>query len=139
MEAPMTHRASQMTDRPTQGSNLHDVGLLLRAHSEQVWLTTYVVPVLVDLERPESIPSEQLGAALAYLEVLWIDARQRATETERAFAALLASEPEPELLRLRADARRHHAAVCSLRDTIARHVEQLTAANATLAGERAPR
>ena len=133
----MTHRGSQMTDRRTHNANVYDIGLLLRAHSEQVWLTTYVVPVLVDLERPGAIPPDQLGAALAYLEVLWIDARRRATETERAFAALLASEPQPELLRMRADARRHHAAVCSLRDTIARHVEQLTASDPALAGEHA--
>jgi hypothetical protein len=137
MDALMTHRGTQMTDRRTQAPNVHDIGLLLRAHSEQVWLTTYVVPVLVDLERPGAIPPDQLGAALAYLEVLWIDARRRATDTERAFAALLASEPEPELLRMRADARRHHAAVCSLRDAVARHVERLTAAHPTLAGEHA--
>jgi hypothetical protein len=137
MDALMTHRAGQMTDRRTQDCHTHDIGLLLRAHSEQVWLTTYVVPVLVDLERPGAIPSEQLGAALAYLEVLWIDARRRATDTERAFAALLASEPEPELLRMRADARRCHASVCSLRDAIARHVEQLTASHPSLAGEHA--
>ena len=133
----MMHRCTQMTGRRAQHPNVFDIGLLLRAHSEQVWLTTYVVPVLVDLERPAAIPPDQLGAALAYLEVLWIEARTRATDTERAFAALLASEPEPELLRMRADARRHHAAVCSLRDAIARHVEQLTASHPALAGEHA--
>jgi hypothetical protein len=137
MDRVMTHRASQMTDRRTQDSNVHDIGLLLRAHGEQVWLTTYVVPVLVDLERPGAIPSEQVGAALAYLEVLWIDARRLADATEAASAALLASEPEPEALRLRADARRYHAAVRSMRGAFARRFARLTTPQEEPTGEHA--
>ena len=41
-----------------------------------------------ELESPEQVPEEQLGAALAYLEVLWVDARRRAAETDAALEAL---------------------------------------------------
>ena len=59
-----------------------DICLLLRAHAEQRWLCHEVLPVLRQLERGDSLPEEQLGAALAYLEVLWIEASQRAAETD---------------------------------------------------------
>jgi hypothetical protein len=103
-----------------------DVRLLLRCQGEQLWLICHVLPVLRELDDPDSIPEDQLGAALAYLEVLWIDARRMAHETDKASAALLASEPEPEVLRLRADARRYHAAVRALREAIERRYDRLT-------------
>ncbi len=71
-----------------------DICLLLRAHGEQRWLTSEVVPVLRQLEQPGAIPEDQLGAALAYLEVLWIDARMRAAETDAAYAKLQATAPQ---------------------------------------------
>jgi hypothetical protein len=103
-----------------------DIRLLLRCQGEQLWLNCQVLPVLRELDDPDSIPEEQLGAALAYLEVLWVDARRMADETDKASAALLASEPEPEVLRLRADARRYHAAVRAMRDAFARRFDRLT-------------
>ena len=69
-----------------------DVCLLLRAHAEQRWLSLEVTPVLRQLQQPDSLPEEQLGAALAYLEVLWIEASQRAAETDAAYAQLEACE-----------------------------------------------
>jgi hypothetical protein len=107
-----------------------DICLLLRAHGEQVWLARHVVPVMRQLEQPDSIPDDQLGAALAYLEVLWLDACRRAEETEAAYALLLTSDAGGDRL-LHAEARQYHAAVRAMRETVSRHVSALTAAPAT--------
>src|ERR1700736_2002660 len=87
-----------------------DISLLLRAHAEQRWLCHEVLPVLRQLEQRDSLPEEQLGAALAYLEVLWIEASQRAAETDAASAELLAwaAAPDPPL---HSKARSYHEAV----------------------------
>ena len=71
-----------MIDRPVSPTS--DISLLLRAHAEQRWLSHEVLPVLRQLEQRDCLPEEQLGAALAYLEVLWIEASQRAAETDAA-------------------------------------------------------
>ena len=104
-----------------------DISLLLRAHAEQRWLCHEVLPVLRQLEQRDSLPEEQLGAALAYLEVLWIEASQRAAETDAAYAELLAwaAAPDPPL---RNKARSYHGAVVRVRDAIARHVATLVSA-----------
>jgi hypothetical protein len=102
-----------------------DVCLLLRAHAEARWLSAEVVPVLRELER-DDLPVEQLGAALAYLEVLWIDARRRAAETDAARAGLDAIGPDGHQA-IHGNARRYHAAVRRLRATIYRRIERLVA------------
>ncbi|HLM86158.1 MAG TPA: hypothetical protein VK272_08240 [Solirubrobacteraceae bacterium] len=110
-----------------------DVCLLLRAHAEQRWLSREVVPVLRELEQRDSLPEEQLGAALAYLEVIWIEAARRAAETDATYAELdtacaqldLACAEENTLLPSRA--RHYHATVRTLREIAARHVARLTA------------
>jgi len=102
-----------------------DVCLLLRAHAEARWLSHEVVPVLRELER-EHLPDEQLGAALAYLEVLWIEARGRAAETDAARAELDTTGPDGEHA-LHSNARRYHAAVRRLRTTIDHRVDRLVA------------
>ena len=109
----------------SQRSSAFDVCLLLRAHAESRWLANELTPVLREIERREEIAEQQLGAALAYLEVLWIEACARARETEAARVELDALGGEPSL----ADkARRYHAAVRRLRDSLERRVsEQLTA------------
>ena len=68
-----------------------DVTLLLRAHSEQRWLSREVIPVVRQIETGERLPEEQLPAALAYLEVIWVEAvglrprgRRRAAPARRA-------------------------------------------------------
>jgi hypothetical protein len=112
-----------------------DVCLLLRAHAEQRWLSMEVSPVLRQLQQRDSLPEEQLGAALAYLEVLWIEATQRAAETDAAYAQLEASERTVETdaspasggWTLPSNARRYRVAVLSLRDVIGRQVAALIA------------
>ena len=102
-----------------------DVCLLLRAHAEARWLSAEVVPVLRELER-DDIPVEQLGAALAYVEVLWIEARGRAAETDAARADLDTVGPHGEQA-IHSNARRYHVAVRRLRTTIYRRIERLVA------------
>ena len=113
-----------------------DVCLLLRAHAEQRWLSLEVSPVLRQLQQPDSLPEEQLGAALAYLEVLWIEASQRAAETDAAYAQLEASQRAADAeAAARADAeqtlpsraRGYHAAVRKMRTALARQVAALIA------------
>jgi hypothetical protein len=97
-----------------------------------------VTPVLRQLQQPDSLPEEQLGAALAYLEVLWIEASQRAAETDAAYAQLEACEraartdaaPQPDAdggRTLPSNARRYRVAVLTLRDVLARQVATLIA------------
>ena len=76
-----------MTSEPDSRA-LSDVCLLLRAHAEQGWLNHELLPLLRQLEQGDALAEEELGAALAYLEVLWIEAAQRAAETEAARADL---------------------------------------------------
>jgi hypothetical protein len=105
-----------------------DVCLLLRAHAEQRCLAREVVPVLRQLQTPAELPEEQLGAALAYLEVTWLEARRLAAETDAAFAGLNHSAAPASEQALPSQARRYHAAVRSLRDTVALRVDDLLAA-----------
>jgi len=140
----MTH--NQETAPPS------DVCLLLRAHAEQRWLSLEVGPVLRQLRQRDSLPEEQLGAALAYLEVLWIEASQRAAETDAAYAEFEASEraartaaarAEPDASRdsggwtLPSKARRYRVAVLTLRDVFGRQVAALLAAPGAATRERA--
>jgi hypothetical protein len=111
-----------------------DVCLLLRAHAEARWLSHEVVPILRELDHEELLPEEQLGAALAYLEVLWIESRQRAAETDATYAQLNATAVNGDRA-LHAKARGYHAAVRRLRDSVGRRVAQ----RLTLAGDASPR
>jgi hypothetical protein len=104
-----------------------DVCLLLRAHAEQRWLSREVLPVLRQLQTHEELPEEQLGAALAYLEVIWLEARRHAAETDAAFAALDGAIPADAQETLPSKARRYHASVRFLRESIAQHVDALLA------------
>jgi hypothetical protein len=108
----------------TPSSSTSDIRLLLRAHAEARWLSHEVVPVLRQLEQPEDLPEEQLGAALAYLEVLWIEASQRAAETDAGSAELETwrTHAEPPLDQ---KAISYHRAVLNLREVIAERVARL--------------
>jgi hypothetical protein len=121
-----------MIDPPVSPTS--DICLLLRAHAEQRWLSHEVVPVLRQLEQREDLPEEQLGAALAYLEVLWIEASQRAAETDAAYVELQVSSlyGEPPL---HSKARGYHTAVVRLREAIARHVVSLVAVPSDMRSE----
>jgi hypothetical protein len=103
-----------------------DICLLLRSHAEELWLSSQVLPLVRQLEQPGVVPDEQLGAATAYLEVLWVDARRRCTETEAAFRELLFAQPTPSAL-LHAQARTLHAAVRVRREHVALRVAGLLA------------
>ena len=111
-----------------------EVCLLLRAHAEARWLGHELVPVLREVEREpprweQGDQSERLGAALAYLEALWLDARARARETEAARLELDTSTPDADPT-LCGRARRYHVAVRRLRERLAGRVERLLAPGA---------
>jgi len=116
-----------MTDMPDHSniSEPQDICVLLRAHGEEHWLLAEVLPVLRELEAPGAIPEDQLGAALAYLEILWFDARRRAAETDAAYARLDPSDNQRDLT-LHEKASRYHAAVRRLRTSLARRVHERT-------------
>jgi hypothetical protein len=113
-----------MTDHPIT-ADAPDICLILRAHGEQLWLTSEVLPITRQLEQPGLIPEDQLGAALAYLEVLWLDASGRAAETDAARAALDRASAVRDRV-LYEKARRYHAAVRRLRVAAAYRVAALT-------------
>ena len=107
-------------------SSVADVCLLLRAHAESRWLSNQMAPVLREVEQRESIAEHQLATALAYIEVLWIEACSRARETESANVELEAlGSGDRELCE---KAQRYYAAVRRLRDGVERRVVRLLAA-----------
>lgn len=97
-----------------------DIDLLLRADAEQEWLQREVLPILSDLEAPEQLPEEEVGAALAYLEAMWNEAMTRAQETDAAHGCLCAHSEQGETLA--GPAGRYHAAVKALRGIVAKRV-----------------
>jgi hypothetical protein len=108
----------------TQIAHPPDICLLLRVHAEQRWLVSNVIPLLRQLEQPGAIAEEDAGAAVAYLEVLWLEAGLRAAETDTAAAKLdPRDEQRGELLCEKA--RRYHAAVRRLRSAVARRVRRV--------------
>jgi hypothetical protein len=109
-----------------------DVCLLLRAHAESRWLSNELAPVLREVEQRETISGQQLGTALAYLEVLWIEACARARETESARVELDALGGSEALAE---KAHRYHAAVRRLREKIELRVCRVLAVPDELAGE----
>ena len=112
-------------DQSTSFSEPSDICLLLRAHAEQRWLTSELLPVVRELESPGEIPDEELGAALAYLEVMWVDAHRRAAETEAAVEALgTTGEGRSHVVSERA--RRYNAAVRRLRASTDARVRRIT-------------
>jgi hypothetical protein len=103
-----------------------DICLLLRVHAEQRWLISKVIPVIRQLEQPDAAAAEDHGAAVAYLEVLWLEAGLRAAETDTAAAKLDPDRNEnPTVLSEKAD--RYHAAVRRLRHAVDRRIRNLTA------------
>jgi hypothetical protein len=105
-----------------------DVALLLRAYSEQRWLSHEVIPVVRQIETGERLPEEQLPAAVAYLEVIWAEAVGLAREADAALRQLDASDLAIQPLPARV--RRYHASVRALREAVARRVAPLVAAPA---------
>ena len=112
-------------DSPSSSNDPADVCLMLRARAEELWLRGQVLPVVRELEPPRTVAEEIVGAALAYLEVLWVDASARAAETDAALRTLLAQDARGEEL-LYNEARRLHAAVRAQRSAVERRVRRLT-------------
>jgi hypothetical protein len=116
------------------GEHPPDICLMLRVHSEQRWLVSKVIPLLRQLEQPGTIGAEDLGAALAYLEVVWLEAGLRAAETDAAAAKLHpATGALPTVLAEKAD--RYAAAVRRLRRAVDTRVRALISPAAETAGE----
>jgi hypothetical protein len=111
-----------MTDT-IETSHPADICLLLRVHAEQRWLVSNLIPTLRQLEHAGGIAEDDLGAAIAYLEVLWLEAGLRATETDAAARELDEFTDEAEVLSERA--RRYHAAVRRLRSAVALRVRSV--------------
>jgi len=95
-----------------------DIALLLRADAEQSWLNREVIPVLRQIEHQEPLPSDQVGAALAYLEGSWNEALLRARQTDAAHA----DSAGARATRLGEHAERYHTAVRALRGLVAERV-----------------
>jgi len=111
-----------------------DMCLLLRVHGEQRWLVSKVIPCLRQLEEPDGVSPDELDAAIAYLEVLWLEAGLRAAETDAAAERLRqAMGSQPAFLAEKAA--RYHAAVRRLRRAVDRRVRALTAPTPETAGE----
>ena len=108
---------------------------MLRAHGEQRWLVSKVIPLLRQLEEHGAIEPDELAPALAYLEVLWLEAGRRATETDAAEAKLRpAGGAQPTVLEQKAD--RYAAAVRRLRHAVDRRVRARTCRAHEKTGER---
>lgn len=104
-----------------------DVSLLLRTHAEQRWLSREVIPVLRQVETREDLPEDQFGAALAYLEVIWLEAMLRARETDAACDHLGACRGDVEDETLCQRAVRYYSSVKALRHAAARRVAPVLA------------
>jgi hypothetical protein len=116
--------------------NPPDICLLLRVHAEQRWLVSKVIPLLRQLDQPGAVAIDERGAALSYLEVLWLEAGLRAAETDAAAAKLApTAQVTPTVLTERAD--RYHAAVRRLRHAVDRHVREFTAPSTDMPPSRA--
>jgi hypothetical protein len=126
---------SDMTDATTQPSATPaDIRLLLRAHAEQRWLIAKVIPLLRQLEQAHTPAVEDLDAALAYLEVLWLEAGLRASVTDAA-ARELKDACQGACPQLADRAARYHATVHRLRSAVDLRVRALTAPRALPAAE----
>jgi hypothetical protein len=110
---------------PLQATHPPDICALLRIDGEQRWLIAKVIPLLRQLEQPGTTPVEEVGPALSYLEVLWLEAGLRASETDVAIA-LVDARGEGASAALGEKAARYHAAVRRLRRAVDLRVRALT-------------
>lgn len=120
----MPERVEKIEEPPS------DVSLMLRAHAELRCLSREVIPVLRQLETRSELPEEQVGAALAYLEVTWLEAGRRALETDCAHQQLRArcagqAQSDGQDGDLYGGACRYYDAVKLLRSAVRRRVAPL--------------
>ncbi|HEY2631623.1 MAG TPA: hypothetical protein VGI26_04515 [Solirubrobacteraceae bacterium] len=97
-----------------------DITLMLRADAERSWLHREVIPVLRQVESRELLSEEEVGAALAYLEMTWTQATARAHATDAAFDHLHARDGGHNALTGSAD--RYHTFVRALRKIVAERI-----------------
>jgi hypothetical protein len=107
-----------------------DVDLMLRAHAETRCLSREVIPVLRQIETGNGLPQEQYGAAMAYLEVTWLQARRCAQESDAAYRQLRSLPGDETPARadrdeLHGGACRYYEAVKALREVAGRRVGML--------------
>jgi hypothetical protein len=119
-----------MSDLPPIPVTPPEVSLLLRTHAEQRWLSHEVSPVARQLQTREGLPEEQVGAALAYLEVVWSEAARRAGDTDGAATQLELCLPEVADAPLGARAQAYHATVVAQRAGLYGQVASLLTAAA---------
>jgi hypothetical protein len=124
-----------MSELPPLPATPPEISLLLRAHAEQHWLGSEVLPVVCQVETRDALPEEQLPAAVAYLEVVWAEAVRRAGDTDAACTCLDLALSTPEQ-RLGGKARRYRAAVVALREGAALRVFSLLAPGAGLVASK---
>ena len=111
-----------------------DICLMLRVHGEQRWLVSKVIPAVRQLEEQGAIEPGELAPALAYLEVLWLEAGLRAAETDAAAEKLRPpGGAQPTVLEEKAE--RYAAAVRRLRQAVDKRVRTLTAPAPETAGD----
>lgn len=125
MPQPTINDALETQDPP-------DICLLLRVHAEQRWLVSKVIPLVRQLEQPAAVAAGERDAALAYLEVLWLEAGLRAAETDAAAAKLRPPASRPTVLEEKAE--RYAAAVRRLRQAVDKRVRELTVPSQETAG-----
>jgi hypothetical protein len=113
-----------------------DICLLLRVHGEQRWLVSKLIPALRQLEEPDAVAPEELDAAIAFLEVLWLEAGLRAAASDAAAAELRSlAARQPTVLSQKAE--RYHAAVRRLRQAVDARVRAQSAPAQEPAGDAA--
>ncbi len=83
--------------------------------------------MLREVETRDELPEEQLAAALAYLEVTWLDAKLRARETDAAYDQLDTSPTGSEDQELYRKALRYYSSVRVLREVVTRRVAPVLA------------
>jgi hypothetical protein len=103
-----------------------DTALLLRVHAEHQWLHSELLPVLEQVEDPTWSECGELDAAMAYLEVTWAEALQRARETDAAYERLAGDTSwDPATTVLVGEARRYYGWLRDMRRRLTARVEPL--------------
>ena len=102
------------------------VTLLLRAHAEQGFLRREVLPVLSQLEEPGELDCSERSAALAFLEVAWLEAQLRAFATDLTRATVIGAERAPSD-RLQRPAELYYRSLRALRAHVGERARQALA------------
>jgi hypothetical protein len=103
-----------------------DTTLLLRVHAEHQWLQDELISLLDQLEQSAPLQTEELQAAIAYLEAMWAEELRRASQTDAAYQRLerreaYEGEPGPTVRQ----AKGYYGWLRSLRESLAARVEPL--------------